>query len=94
MLVLTGVIALFVVHGSLQIEPSVIALGGAAVLLVITRASPERVFLEVDWPTLLFFTGLFIIVGTAEHAGMIDLLSKTAISIIGGDRWLTSLIIV
>jgi Na+/H+ antiporter NhaD/arsenite permease-like protein len=91
---LTGVIALFVVHGSLQIEPSVIALGGATVLLVITRASPERVFHEVDWPTLLFFTGLLIIVGTAEHAGMIDLLSKAAINITGGHPWLTFLIIV
>ena len=94
MVVLIGVIALFVVHGSLHVEPSVIALGGAAVLLVITRASPERVFHEVDWPTLLFFTGLFIIVGTAEHAGMIDILSKAAINITGGDPWLTFLIIV
>ena len=94
MVVLTGIIALFVVHGSLQIEPSVIALGGAAVLLVITRASPERVFHEVDWPTLIFFTGLFIIVGTAEHAGMIDILSRAAINITGGDPWLTFIIIV
>ena len=94
MVVLTGIIALFVVHGSLQIEPSVIALGGASVLLVITRASPERVFHEVDWPTLIFFTGLFIIVGTAEHAGMIDILSRAAINITGGDPWLTFIIIV
>jgi len=94
MVVLTGVIALFVMHGSLHVELSVIALGGAAVLLVITRASPERVFHEVDWPTLLFFIGLFIIVGTAEHAGMIDILSKAAINITGGDPWLTFVIIV
>jgi Na+/H+ antiporter NhaD/arsenite permease-like protein len=94
MVVLIGVIALFVVHGSLHVEPSVIALGGAAVLLAITKASPERVFHEVDWTTLLFFTGLFIIVGTAEHAGMIDILSKAAINITGGDPWLTFLIIV
>ena len=94
LIVLGGVIVLFVVHGSLQIEPSVIALGGAAVLLVITRSSPERVFHEVDWPTLLFFTGLFIIVGTAEHAGMIDILSKAAINITGGNPWITFLIIV
>jgi Na+/H+ antiporter NhaD/arsenite permease-like protein len=94
MVVLIGVIVLFVVHGSLQIEPSIIAIGGAAVLLVITRAKPERVFHEVDWPTLLFFTGLFIIVGTAEHAGMIDILSKAAINITGGEPWLTFLIIV
>jgi Na+/H+ antiporter NhaD/arsenite permease-like protein len=94
LIVLIAVIALFVVHGSLHLEPSVIALGGAAFLLVITRASPERVFHEVDWPTLIFFTGLFIIVGTAEHAGMIDLLSEAAIKITGGDPWITFLVIV
>jgi len=92
--VLLGVIALFVVHGALHIEPSIIALGGAAVLLVITRASPERVFHEIDWPTLIFFTGLFIIVGIAEHAGMIDLLSSATISATGGDPWLTFLVII
>jgi len=94
MVVLIGVIALFIVHGSLRVEPSIIALGGAAVLLVITRSSPERVFHEVDWPTLLFFTGLFIIVGTAEHAGMIDILSRAAINVTGGDPWLTFAVIV
>jgi Na+/H+ antiporter NhaD/arsenite permease-like protein len=87
--VLFGVIALFVVHGSLHIEPSFIALGGAAVLLVVTRASPERVFHEIDWPTLIFFAGLFIIVGIAEHAGMIDLLSSATISATGGNPWVT-----
>ena len=93
MIVLIGIIVLFVVHGELHLEPSVIAIGGAAVLLVITRANPERVLHEVDWPTLLFFTGLFIIVGTAEHAGMIQVLSKAAINITGGNPWLTFMII-
>lgn len=92
--VLLGVVALFVVHGSLQIEPSIIALGGAGVLLAITRASPERVFREVDWPTLIFFTGLFIIVGTAEHAGMIELLSSAALGLTGGDPWLSFVMII
>lgn len=94
MAVLLGVVFLFVIHGSLHLEPSIIALGGAAVLLVITRAKPEKVLHEVDWPTLLFFTGLFIIVGTAEHAGMIKLLSSTAISITGGNPWLTFIMII
>jgi Na+/H+ antiporter NhaD/arsenite permease-like protein len=92
--VLFGVIALFVVHGSLHIAPSMIAIGGAAVLLVITRASPEKVFHEIDWPTLIFFAGLFIVVGVAEHAGMIDLLSSATISATGGDPWLTFVSIV
>jgi Na+/H+ antiporter NhaD/arsenite permease-like protein len=92
--VLLGVVALFVVHGSLHIEPSIIALGGAGVLLAITRANPERVFREVDWPTLIFFTGLFIIVGTAEHAGMIELLSSAALGLTGGNPWLAFLMII
>jgi len=92
--VLFGVIALFVVHGTLHLAPSVIALGGAAVLLVITRASPEKVFHEVDWPTLLFFAGLFVIVGVAEHAGMINLLSSAALAATGGDPWVTFAVII
>ena len=92
--VLFGVIALFVVHGSLNIEPSIIALGGAGILLAVTRASPEKVFREVDWPTLIFFAGLFIIVGTAEHAGMIDLLSSAALAATGGNPWLAFLMII
>jgi Na+/H+ antiporter NhaD/arsenite permease-like protein len=92
--VLFSVVALFVVHGALHIEPSVIALGGAAVLMAITRSNPEKVFREVDWPTLVFFAGLFIIVGAAEYAGMIDLLSQAALRLTGGDPWLTFIVIV
>ena len=57
LIVLLGIIAFFGFHGSLHIEVSVIALGGAAVLLVITKANPEKVMQEVDWTTLIFFTG-------------------------------------
>ena len=92
--VLAAVIALFVMHGSLGLEPSVIALGGAAVLLALTRASPEKVFREVDWPTLVFFAGLFVMVGAAEHAGLIDLLSQAALRLTGGDPWVTFIVIV
>ena len=94
LVVLFGVIALFIMHGALHIEPSMIALGGAGVLLAVTRANPEKVFREVDWPTLLFFTGLFIIVGVAEHSGMIDILSNAALKVTAGDPWTTFVVIV
>jgi len=92
--VLLFVVGLFVIHGSLHLEPSVIALGGAALLMVITKARPERVLHEVDWSTLIFFTGLFIIVGAAEQAGTIQLLSSAALSITGGDPWFTLIIVI
>ncbi len=92
MAVLIGVLVLLVVLGSVQ--PSVIAMGGAAVLLVLTRANVEKVLHEVDWSTLIFFTGLFIIVGTAEHSGLIQVLSHGTIALTGGNPWLTFITIV
>ena len=92
--VLIGVIVLFVFHGFLNLEPSIIALGGAAFLLIITRLPPEQVLHEVDWTTLLFFTGLFIIVGFAQQSGLITLISNLAISVTNGDPWFTFLIVV
>ena len=92
--VLVGVIILFAFHGILNLEPSIIALGGAAFLLIITRLPPEQVLHEVDWTTLLFFTGLFIIVGFAQQSGLITLLSNLAINITNGDPWFTFLIII
>ena len=89
-----GVVGPFAFHGILNLEPSIIALGGAAFLLIITRLPPEQVLTEVDWTTLLFFTGLFIIVGFAQQAGLITLLSNLAINITNGDPWFTFLIIV
>ena len=91
--VLFAVIVLFVILGGFHVEPSLIALGGAGMMLI-TRASPERVFHEVDWTTLIFFAGIFIIIGGAEEAGMIDILSKGALGITGGEPWTTFFMII
>jgi Na+/H+ antiporter NhaD/arsenite permease-like protein len=94
MTVLLAVVVMFVLHGSLHLQPSVIALAGASLLLVITRAQPEKVLREVDWSTLLFFIGLFIIVGFAVQTGIIKSLSSTVISITGGNPWLAFMMII
>ncbi|MFL6452994.1 MAG: SLC13 family permease, partial [Nitrososphaeraceae archaeon] len=94
MAVLIGVVVMFVMHGSLHLQPSVIALGGAAILFIITKAQPEKILREVDWSTLIFFAGLFIIVGTAVQAGTIKLLSSAAIGITGGNPWFAFTMIV
>ena len=70
-IVLAGVIFLFVIHGAIGIEASIIALGGAAILLIITRTHVEKILQEVDWATLIFFAGLFIVVGILEEVGLI-----------------------
>jgi Na+/H+ antiporter NhaD/arsenite permease-like protein len=92
--VLFAVIVLFVILGGFHVEPSLIALGGAGTLMLVTRSNPERVFHEVDWTTLIFFAGIFIIIGGAEEAGMIDILSKGALGITGGEPWTTLFVVI
>lgn len=89
LIVLVGVVILFSLQTITHLEVSIIAIGGAAVLLIISRVSLEKILHEVDWATLLFFVGLFVIVGVAEHAGLITILANLALDVTGGDPWLT-----
>jgi Na+/H+ antiporter NhaD/arsenite permease-like protein len=94
MVVIVAVIVLFSLQSITHLEVSIIAIGGAAVLLAISRVPLERVLHEVDWATLLFFVGLFVIVGIAEHAGLITILANLAIGITGGNPWLTFVMVI
>jgi len=84
-IVLGAVILMFMLHGMIGLEVSIIALGGAAVLLVVTGKQPQVAFRHVEWPTLLFFCGLFIIVGGVEVSGALELLAHNILEITGGD---------
>ncbi len=94
LIVLVGVIVLFSLQTITHLEVSIIAIGGAAVLLIISRVSLEKILHEVDWATLLFFVGLFVIVGVAEHAGLISILANLAMDVTGGDPWLTFVMVI
>src|SRR5215212_552381 len=89
LIVLAGIIFLFVIHGAIRIDVSIIALGGAAILLIITRTHVEKILQEVDWATLIFFSGLFVVVGILEEVGVISLLAKIVLGITGGEPWIT-----
>lgn len=52
------------------LSPELVAATGAALVLLALRQSPRKVFAEVDWSLLVFFAGLFVIVGAAEQAGI------------------------
>ena len=74
--VLALTILLFVVHGTLHMEPSIAALAGASLLLVISDVQiVEMVEKEVEWPTLIFFMMLFIVVAGAEQTGLIQIIA-------------------
>src|SRR6266508_90472 len=63
LVVLAVVTVAFALHGMLHYEPSVVALLGAGLLVLLARGDPARFLREVEWPTLAFFMGLFIMVG-------------------------------
>jgi Na+/H+ antiporter NhaD/arsenite permease-like protein len=75
-IILLLTIALFVVHGSLHMEPSIAAMAGASLLLVVSGVHVvEMVEREVEWPTLVFFMMLFILVAGAEQTGLIQVVA-------------------
>lgn len=71
LLVLGAVILGFFLHGLLHLEAATIALFGAAILMLYARSDVEEVLREVEWPTLLFFVGLFVLVGGLEATGFV-----------------------
>ena len=84
--VLIGTILLFFVHKPLHLEPATVALLGATVLLLITTQSIEEAFAGIEWTTLFFFIGLFVMVGALEETGAIGELADGVATVTGGDR--------
>ncbi|MEV6643507.1 ArsB/NhaD family transporter [Amycolatopsis sp. NPDC051371] len=83
--VLLGVFVGFVGHSVFHIEPSVVALLGAGILVLISRAEPKDYLAGVEWETLLFFAGLFIMIGALVKTGVIGNLAKLAADATGGN---------
>jgi len=67
--VLSAVMVAFVLHTTLHLEPSIVALLGAGVLVGISRLKPKDYAMDVEWNTLIFFAGLFIMVGALVNTG-------------------------
>ncbi|MFI7679233.1 SLC13 family permease [Actinophytocola sp. NPDC049390] len=84
-LVLAAVFTAFIGHSVFHIEPSVVALLGAGVLVLISGSRPKDYLASVEWETLLFFAGLFIMVGALVKTGVIGELAGLAADATGGD---------
>ena len=76
--VLAGVFTGFIAHSALHIEPSVVALLGAGLLILLSRSKPRDFMPSVEWETLLFFVGLFVMVGALVKTGVISRLAEGA----------------
>ena len=75
--ILLGItIFLFIIHGALHMEPSIAAMFGATILLIISKVDiVEMLEHEIEWPTLIFFMMLFIVVAGAEETGLIQIIA-------------------
>ena len=90
-IVLVLVILGFVFHDITHIETCVTAMLGASFLLLFEK--PKDIFCEVEWNTIFFFIGLFIIIGGLEASGAIALMAKWVLNVTEGSQSATAMII-
>ena len=83
----------FMLHGVLHLDTATIALSGAALLLLITRIEPENVMHSIEFPTIFFFAGLFVLVGALEHTGVINAIAIAGLKVTGGEMLSTGMLI-
>lgn len=83
----------FFLHQALHLESATIALAGAVLLMIVTREEPEDVLLSVEWPTLFFFMGLFVMVEGLVKTGVITNLAQQALVLTQGNFPLTAILI-
>lgn len=84
----------FFLHQALHLESATVALAGAFLLLLLTgEHSMEVAFTKVEWTTIFFFVGLFVLVSGLAETGVISKLAEQAIELTGGELVATSMLI-
>jgi Na+/H+ antiporter NhaD/arsenite permease-like protein len=84
--VLVATVLAFFAHQALHVEPATVALAGASVGLLVTRVNLEKALSSIEWTTLFFFIGLFVMVGALEATGAIGHVADAVKDLTGGDR--------
>lgn len=90
-IVMGFVILGFFLHDVLHLESATVAMAGAAILLTIGKLDVEKVLDDVEWTTLFFFIGLFVLVGGLEKVGVLEYLARFTFEITGGNILITGL---
>ncbi len=93
-LVIMGITILgFILARPLHLEAATIAMAGAVVLMIVGKQDVHEILQTVEWPTLFFFVGLFILVGAVVKAGIISALAQQAIALTGGNVGFTAMLV-
>jgi Na+/H+ antiporter NhaD/arsenite permease-like protein len=93
LVILLATIVGFFLHAPLHIEPAVVALTGATVMLLFAADDVENALERVEWATIFFFIGLFVMVGGLEERGIIDRIAEGFADVTGGSRAAEALVI-
>ncbi|EUA09309.1 arsenical pump membrane family protein [Mycobacterium kansasii 732] len=91
--VLAAVFAAFIANEPLHLKPSMVALVGAGILVVVSRLEQSDYLSSVEWDTLLFFAGLFIMVGALVKTGVVKQMAELAVTATGGNTLLATMVI-
>lgn len=83
----------FIFHDQLGVQSCTVAIAAACIMLLIGGQEPEEIIADVEWPTILFFIGLFIVVGGMKKVGVITMLANELISITHGNMVVTMMVI-
>jgi Na+/H+ antiporter NhaD/arsenite permease-like protein len=88
--VLALVLAGFVLHSAIHLEPSLVAMLGAGLLVAVSGLTSRKYLADVEWETLVFFAGLFIMVGSLVNVGVIEELGQLATDAVGDNYFAAS----
>ncbi|MDF2876310.1 MAG: Citrate transporter [Sporomusa sp.] len=95
--VLALTITLFFLHQQLHLESATVAIFGATLLIILARKNSdqdlEHIFHKVEWVALLFFVGLFMLVGGLVETGVISLMAQKAFELTAGNPTTTAMLI-
>src|SRR5947209_1240647 len=92
-IVLLAVLVGFVVSPDIHMAPSIVAMLGAGALILLSRMDQSDYMANVEWDTLLFIVGLFIMVGALLKTGFIGYVGRLAAGLIGGNMLLATMLI-
>lgn len=98
LLIKSGIVMFATISGFLfghqfDMESSSIAFIGATTLLFISKTDPEELVMDIEWTTLFFFSGLFMLVGGLEKTGVIDMLAGQIITFSKDNLFLTTMLV-
>jgi Na+/H+ antiporter NhaD/arsenite permease-like protein len=94
LVILALVTIAFTLHAVIHVEPAIVALLGAGAMVLVAKQPMSNVLREVEWTTLVFFMGLFVMVGGLVDTGVIETVGAWAADWIDGDMLLASTVLI